>query len=183
MLYGKLKVIFFILIGYFSLLIESKGKCNPKEKTGECLGYYLYDIDESSGEGTLYECKKNADSCNAIFNAQGYYKVTDINYHEEIPYIICKDNKCKILHIEDMKNYCNKSNSGELVNIQLNNGISEGVQLCINTLNLIKFGNNTFIHMFNTKHNRNSIFSNINNDKYILIAIDKDSIKPMDTTN
>ncbi|KAL6621478.1 hypothetical protein U3516DRAFT_811049 [Neocallimastix sp. 'constans'] len=183
MLHRSKSILFFLIIVIqLILLIEATETCNPKENTGDCSGYYLYDIDNISGEGTLYECRNNTKLCDVIENAPGYYKVTDLNYKIKIPYIQCGEGKCKKLAIKDMKNSCNKENTGELVNIQTNNGIMDGVHFCINHLNLIKFSNNTSVYLLGSNGN-NNLFSNSNHDQYVLVSITYDSITPMNTTN
>jgi hypothetical protein len=187
MIYKNISIIFFFIIGIQLQLIDAQvqtqNKCNPKKNTGDCLGYYLYDINNISGEGTLYECKNNTKICDVITNTPGYFKVTDANYSVQIPYIQCNDRACKKLAIEDMNNSCDKNTSGELVNIQSNNSNPEGVYLCINYLNLIRFSENTSIYLLDSTTIAHNLFSTPKNSRYIPIAANINSITPMNSTN
>jgi len=82
-----------------------------------------------------------------------------------------------------MNNSCDKNTSGELVNIQSNNSNPEGVYLCINYLNLIRFSENTSIYLLDSTTIAHNLFSTPKNSRYIPIAANINSITPMNSTN
>jgi len=155
--------------------------CDPKLESSSCSGYYLVDVDEKTGKGTLYECVNNEKvTCTEQPDTtRGYFKVTDLYEKEKIPYIKCNGIECvKENKPNSSADKCVEKSLGKFVT----HSLTSEDKVCADKENIVGFSNDgTISHrVLNIDYEDNVFTNEINN--YVLITVDYNSIIPLNLT-
>ncbi|OUM57859.1 hypothetical protein PIROE2DRAFT_17026 [Piromyces sp. E2] len=150
--------------------------CNPKSPTIVCKGYYLVDMNESTGVGSLYLCNNDGNnvSCSVQEKPRGFFVVTDTNI-TKVKYIKCNGMVCQNFVVTETAN----------VNCTIGNLVEnkEKIKFCVNNNNMIAFPDEGEVLEYLITNTNQNVFGTTENKDYIIIQITHNSIIPKKLSN